>query len=187
MLRNISYREKVMLIVTLVFLMAFAFYLKVLKPMKEKTANLEGQILRVENDIMRAKASISRLPQIKAELASIERELAYYETLLPTDEQVSIFLRDLETLSKSFNLRFKVFRPKGNLDFELYNQQEYTVNIIGRYDRVIHYIAALEKFQRMVNIKEMNINNANNEGKDWVDLSITIVTYTLNPGEGGAI
>lgn len=187
MLRNISYREKVLLSITIFFLLTFVFYLKIYDPLRKNIRELNNQIEIVQNDIVRARISSRRLPQIQEELEIIEEELSYYRALIPTEEQVTLFLKDLEVLAKEFDLRFKVFRPKGNIAYEMYNQQEYTVNLIGRYDRAIGYITKLEEFQRIVNIKEMNMNNASNDGIDWVDLSITIVTYTLNPEEGGAI
>ncbi len=187
MLRNISFREKILLAIALLLIIGAVYYLKLYSPMTKKIADLNESIQTTQGEINRAKVITRRLPQIERELEEIEAELAFYHAMIPTEKEVTQFLRDLEALSNSLYLRFKIFRPEGTTAFDTYNQQEYKLSITGHFHNVILYITALEEFRRIVNIRDIVLSNADSIEKDWVELEINIVTYSLIAGEGGAI
>ncbi len=186
MLANLSVREKTLLAVVLVILVGGGFYLWLYEPIQAEIRTLENEISIIERNISRARISSRQLPQLREEYQELERELERFQILIPTEEQVSEFLRDLEGLARNLDLKLKTFRPGGMTPRDEYGEVAFRLNLSGRFQNVILFLTALEEFKRIVNIRDISMSGAEGEGRDWVELNINVITYVLFDEEGGS-
>lgn len=109
MTRDMSRREKVLLLVLVLMLLAFAYYLTVQKPVRQELDTITEQTLDVETKLQVEQLRAARTAQMRKELEEMERSGGNSPVPIPTFDNlqnVMVELNGILAAADNYDLNF---------------------------------------------------------------------------------
>lgn len=166
MFKNLSRREKLLLVLAFVIALSAIYYFYFYEPLKAEIGVLENQKNNRQNRLNIAMSFARRLPEIKDEYRDIIGELEARGEYI--DKDIIDLLIDFREIARENNLDLKLFRPRENED-----NISMTVNISGGFREASNLLEAFKDWNYWFEFRDVNISR-NNEG---VLLSMTVLYH----------
>ncbi len=151
-------KTQLMLLGVLAFLgLIYVWYTYILTPKNVAIVELEGQVTELSMEIQRLDLKVRRLPRTEAQLQTLQ--LQWEEILLsfPTQPKEEEVLSNLTLSEQISGLYITGFQKAGRRVRELYIEEDYTVNMIGRYYQLESFIRKLASLPRRMAVSFMQL------------------------------
>ena len=166
MFKNLSRREKVLLVLAFVIALSAIYYFYFYEPLKAEIGVLKNERNNRQNRLDIAMSFARRLPEIKEEYRDIIAELESRGEYI--DKDVINLLIDFREIAKENNLDLKLFKPTENED-----NISMAVNISGSFREASSLLEAFKDWNYWFEFRDVNISR-NGEG---VLLSMTVLYH----------
>jgi len=166
MFKNLSRREKILLVLAFVIALSAIYYFYFYQPLKAEIAVLETERNNRQNRLDIAMSFARRLPEIKTEYREIIAELERRGEYI--DKDVIDLLIDFREIANDNNLDLKLFRPRdneGNISM--------AVNISGGFREASSLLEAFKDWNYWFEFRDVNISR----NDDGVLLSMTVLYH----------
>lgn len=180
---KLNKRAKIIILVVFLAVFIYLNYSFIYQPRNTRIQQLDQQISTLQNKITEGRQVAARLNELKKEYAQLTERLKFVEVLLPKEKEIPDFLVLLEDTMEEFNIDFSNFTPQ-NLTQEkdvIYAKLPITMTFNANYFEMIQFLDRLENFPRIVDVKDLKLNPANDEESN-VNISMNMFTYVLTKG-----
>lgn len=171
MLENLTEREKWLIILAVIVLIAFLYYFQVRLPYQDDLEALEQEVDIRSTELERAKSVADRLPELEDRYDELIDE---YEEV--AERSKAEILHEFETVTERNNLEMVNFWPVENDDF-----MSFEMRIEGSYNNFIKMFDEVESWKSWLNFTDLQLNAL--EGGN-VGAEITVV-YPDEGADGG--
>lgn len=117
------------------------------KQLDADRAHLEQ--LQTKNAAAKALAARSG-PDLKKKLGLYEAHIARLEQLIPKSEEVPDLLHDITMRAEESGVELNLMRPEKATSNDFYTRQAYAMSVLGPYDGVGRFMAAVGSLTRIV-------------------------------------
>jgi|GEM_PF-1155709 type IV pilus assembly protein PilO len=166
MFKNLSRREKILLVLAFVIALSAIYYFYFYEPLKAEIGVLENERNNRQNRLDIAMSFARRLPEIKAEYREIIAEFEGRGEYI--DKDVIDLLIDFREIANDNNLDLKLFRPSENEE-----NISMAVNISGDFREASRLLEDFKDWNYWFEFRDVNISR-NDEG---VLLSMTVLYH----------
>ncbi len=161
------------------------------KKKKQKIANQEEQLGKLEAEIRKGHQAVKRLDELHRDISALERKLADLKQILPTEPELGDLLRWIKSLADQANLELKLFNPQPLQEQELLKEQPIRMDVIGSYHQLGMFFDRVSKHARIINVEGVRIipNTDRTYRGALIASSFTAKTFIFKEGageEGGA-
>ena len=206
-MRPLLPREKGILWVLAVLVVAVGFYLWVWKPQSAQIGVLSQQLKSKQVELARLEAQAAQLDQLKKRLEELNREVADTEAKLPTSREIPALLVQLEGLASQVGANLTLIRPGPQQGAQTGGQQprpgtppspapslglqqfNLELNAEGTFDNVQSFLRGIENFPRFIAMSDLKITPLParaGEGAGRPKLAIGVTATTYFAPESGA-
>ncbi|MFQ5456365.1 MAG: type 4a pilus biogenesis protein PilO [Nitrospirota bacterium] len=153
---KLSKREKIILVITVVFSVFFLFnslYLPKLKEVKRLTHqgnSLNTEIINLSNQLNELRNKVGEIDDSEI-IKERQKEVFFME------DRLSIFLREVIRLGRSKDIEIISFRPLEREENGAYTMLSISMNMRCRFQNLNEYIEALENYSIPIVIKDIKI------------------------------
>lgn len=156
------------------------------KPIKEKIAEADGQIAELDKKIEQGKAAERKLPQFRAEVARLQLELDKLRRILPSTRNTEEIIKKIKSLvdQGDFNLRSLTFPRLGTpREGDPYAEWPISVAVEGRYHNLAILFNRLGNFSRIINVETINIGALGSQFDKTINSSFVAKTFVYVESE----
>ncbi|MBT8341782.1 MAG: type 4a pilus biogenesis protein PilO [Desulfatitalea sp.] len=163
---------------TLIFVVAFAFYLLFMPKYKEQKA-LNGQLVRVQQELDKAKKNAAELNDWRNKMKKKEAQYKTVMRALPEKEEIPSLLASISQAGRDAGLDFLHFEPKGEVSKDFYAEIPVDISVAGAYHQVALFFDKVAHLPRIVNIRNISIspNKSSGGGEAGLTTNCQAVTY----------
>ncbi|SHM24003.1 type 4a pilus biogenesis protein PilO [Halanaerobium congolense] len=166
MFKNLSRREKILIVLAFVIALSAVYYFYFYQPLKSEIALMENDRDNKQNRLEIAMSFARRLPEIKEEYKNILTELEERGDYI--DKDVINLLIDFREISRKNNLNLTLFRPTENA-----NNISMAVNIEGGFREITNLLSDFKEWNYWFEFRDVNISRSEN----GVLLSMTVLYH----------
>jgi len=120
----------------------------------------EKKLSAAEKKYQEELTKIQRIPSLQAELDEREPEILKYEARLPKSEEVPELFRDIDRFKQTSDLEIVFQTRLPPVDKEGYVELPIRLEVNGDFDAIGTFINQLERNQRFVQVKELEISES---------------------------
>ena len=145
-------KQQRMLLIGLVPLLALgAYWYFVHQGRTQEIGEMQTRLESLETKNSAAKALSARGgPELKKKLALYEQHVARLEELIPKSEEVPDLLHDVTVRAQETGVELNLMRPEKSTTTEFYTKQVYSMSVVGPYQGVGRFLAAVGSLPRIV-------------------------------------
>ncbi len=157
-----------------------ATHIYLVKPVKEKILEAEGQIAELDKKIEQGRAAERKLPQFRAEVARLQLELDKLRRILPSTRNTEEIIKKLKSLvdQGDFNLRSLTFPRLGSpREGDPYAEWPISVAVEGRYHNLAILFNRLGNFSRIINVETIDIGALGSQFDKTISASFVAKTF----------
>ncbi|HEX2834555.1 MAG TPA: type 4a pilus biogenesis protein PilO [Thermoanaerobaculia bacterium] len=131
----------------------------VVKDLKRKIGEADGQIAELEQKIQQGRAAERKLPQFREEVKRLELELEKLRRILPSRRNTEEIIKKIKSLvdQGEFTLRRLSFPPLNTESSDPYVDWPISVSVDGRYHDLAILFNRLGNFSRIMNVEQISI------------------------------
>ena len=155
MFKNLSRREKILIVLAFVIALSAVYYFYFYQPLKAEIAVIKNERENKQNRLDIAMSFARRLPEIKEEYKNILTEIEKRGDYI--DKDVINLLIDFREISKANNLDLTLFRPTENT-----NNISMTVNIEGGFREITNLLSDFKEWNYWFEFRDVNISRSEN-------------------------
>ena len=189
---------KKLLIVVSIFLVVFAaFFLLFWRPKAAELSDYRAELSKKQAELARLERDVADWPDTitREKLARYEKELVQLWTLIPSEEEVSELLREIESYARASNLEIisltrtspnktnRITAPKpGEKEVAKpkYVKVPYKITLGGNYYGLISFMRKLEDSNRLVTVSSTSISAG--QGDYLVDAEVQFNIFYSKAG-----
>ena len=127
------------------------------------------QVQAKENDLRsefeKKQLEAARLPTLKAQLVEINNSLADLQRSLPSQADVSDLIQNISQAAIGSGLRVRLFRPKAQVNGDIYITQPITLHLAGDYHAFGQFVGTVAAMPRIVTQHEIAIRPEGNQNR----------------------
>lgn len=154
------FREKQQLLIcVLAAVMVGGFVLLRYLPLGRKMQTLEDA--RADHKVAITKTCIQsgQLPSLKDQLEQLQEEVGNYEAKIPAQRDLGVFLQSLTNLMNEQKLTEQLIKPGAESQAETLSCIPVNMQCKGSLIRIYEFFDALQKLDRLVRIKKVELTN----------------------------
>jgi type IV pilus assembly protein PilO len=148
----------------------FSYY-----PKHKEIDRLETKYRKLRSDLTTAKKNASQLKKFQEEMKAAEDSYKIASRALPETKEIPSLLADVSKSGKESGLDFLLFQPKPDKEIDFYAEIPVYMEFKGGYHNVALFFDQVSRLYRIVNIKDITIDNSKNDEK--LTTKCTAVTY----------
>lgn len=144
----------------------------------EKLSGLRGQVSerRTELDTKRARANARG--DAERELRDLTAELKRAQARLPDQREIADLLSSIAASGRAAGLDIVLFRQKPELPHDFYAEVPVQMQMRGTYHDVASFLDKVKRFDRIVNVTDINLKKPKMDGERVVlDAGCTATTF----------
>jgi len=169
--------------IVLILAMAGMWYSFYQKPRNEELASINGKNEKLRVQLRQAETVKAQYEQYQKDLKEIDARLLALQTILPTEKEAAAFLRTVQEMANSSNLKINLFRPRALVAHEFYFDWPVEVRLEGNYHGLGRFFESLGQAQRIVDVPLVTINNISNQTNPSQTLIATGTVRTYVQGD----
>ncbi len=121
---------------------------------------------------------------LEARLQLYERHVDRLEELIPTDEEVTVLLDDIQSLARGAGVDVQELNPEPAESAGPYDRKGYQMAVVGEYHSVARFLTEVANLDRIVNTVQMDMElfgqpESRPDMEDPVQATFRIETYVL--------
>ncbi len=159
-LTNLSKREKMLFYLTLAVISLSLIYNFVLKPLGERWARLNQQILSKEIELKRNLRYLGQEDKIKSIYPKYAR---YVQTSGSDEELMSSFLNVVEQQARVSEIHIANIRPQPVKDLVSHKKYILQMDCVAPMEKYIEFIYNLQNSAQLIRVEKLQLNS---QGKD---------------------
>jgi Tfp pilus assembly protein PilO len=142
---------------------------KRLKPIKQaRTAQ--------NSVIAKAAEQRGRLPEIRGQLQELQRVVADFETNVPEQKSIGVFLQQIASLMSQYNLTEQVVTPSKEIQGDGLNCIPIDMQCKGKLAQMFKFYERLQDLDRLVRIEQVSLTN-DPDFSGQVSMETVVVIY----------
>jgi Tfp pilus assembly protein PilO len=151
-------QQRILLIGLVPILAAGAYWYFVHQGRILEITEMQARLETLETKNSAAKALSARGgPELKKKLALYEQHVARLEELIPKSEEVPDLLHDVTVRAEETGVELNLMRPEKSTTAEFYTKQVYSMSVVGPYQGVCRFLAAVGSLPRIVTPEHLKI------------------------------
>jgi type IV pilus assembly protein PilO len=176
---NLPRSIQILIFTGLVICLALGFYVYYLKDLIQEQASIQAEISRLEVSVQRATAIETQLSQFKQELIQLEAHLAELQSILPAEKETPEFLRSVQQMATSSNLKINKFQPKALFHREFYSDWPIEIEVEGNYNGLGLFFEKVSRSPRIIDAGTISIkgNDKTTDPRWTLTASCTATTF----------
>ena len=175
------------LYIALILVLVGLWYWMYQKPRNEELVSLNGKNDELRVKLQQAETVKARYNQFQRDLAEIDARLTSLQAIIPTKKEAAEFLRGVQDMAISSNLKINLFRPGALVSRDFYQEWPVDVRLEGNYHGLGSFFESMSKARRIVDVPAITIGNIGNQTNPSWTLIATgkVITYVRDelPGQ----
>jgi Tfp pilus assembly protein PilO len=150
------------------------FYVIGFRPQSARLRQLQAQISRRQYDLRESQAKTRILPAVAIDVRNLRQQLDASK-VLPQQEELPQFLKDIAVLGQHYSLRSLTFKQGMPSRSDLFTELPINLSFEGNYLDAFKFLRSTEQMQRLTRIRNMTIKTTDAQlGVVAVQLSMNI-------------
>ncbi|MEK6725294.1 MAG: type 4a pilus biogenesis protein PilO [Deltaproteobacteria bacterium] len=177
-------KQKVYILVGVLALIAGLYWYLIYKPKSAELVEINVRQEKLQAELNESLAIAADLPRFKAEVARLNDELTKALLELPDKKEIPSLLTNISKLGIESGLEFIRFKPMNEVPSGFYAKVPVEISLRGSYHEVATFFDKVSKLSRIVNITDINVSGAKEEGgKVILTTPCLATTYRFIEGE----
>lgn len=183
-IKKLPIKQKAYILAGVLVLISGLYWYFLYKPKSVELAGLVANLEKLKAELNESKAIAADLPKFKEEVARLNEELKNALLELPDKKEIPSLLTNISNLGTSSGLEFIRFKPLAEAPAGFYAKVPVEINVKGAFHEVATFFEQVGKLSRIVNITDVNMGSAKEEGgKLILTTSCLATTYRFIEGE----
>ena len=162
------------LIVAILLLDYFLFY----SPRSDEISKLTQEVESQRNERDKKKKEAANIPKLKEQMARLDGRLKEAVAQLPDRKEIPDLLSSISNKVKESGLDILIFRPRAENIQEFYAEIPVDIVVRGGFHNVAAFFDEVGRFNRLVNIANIELRNPKASG-DQVIMDVSTVATTF--------
>jgi len=173
------------LVVAILLLDYFLFY----SPRSDEISKLTQEVENQRNERDKKKKEAANIPKLKEQMAQLDGRLKEAVAQLPDRKEIPDLLSSISNKVKESGLDILIFRPRAENIQEFYAEIPVDIVVRGGFHNVATFFDEVGRFNRLVNIANIELRNPKASGDQVImDVSTVATTFRfLDEAERGKI
>jgi len=137
----------------------YVWFTYLYEPKNARMTELEGQVLTLTGEIGTLKIEVAQLPRVQAQHTELTARWDELLTAFPSEPREEEVLGSVTSSQTMAGLFITGFNKGESRRRELYIEQDYTVNLVGRYHELGVFIAQIAAKPRRMSIERMRLTH----------------------------
>lgn len=147
---DIQALKPIFLALILLCLLAYGFFNYLYKPLRDKEAELNQQIIQKETELKEIQKIVDNLDIKKAEYRKVKKELEYVTKRLPSKKEIPELLEIITRLAIKSNIELISFRPQSFVSKEVYEEIPVSLSVKGTYHDLGLFLTQIGNLERII-------------------------------------
>ena len=187
-LKKLPLKQKAYILVGVLGLIAGLYWYLLYSPKSAELKELNAKFDKLQIELNESKTIAADLPRFKAEVARLNDELSKALLELPDKKEIPSLLTDISKRGVESGLEFMRFKPLNEVPAGFYAKVPVEISVKGTYHEVATFFDKVSKLSRIVNITDINMSGAKEEGGRVVlSTSCLATTYRFVETEAAKI
>ena len=182
-LNNLPAPARHCLYIVLILALAGMWFWIYQKPRNEELASINSKNDKLRVELRRAETVKTQYEQYQRDLRDVDARLIALQSILPTEKEAAAFLRTVQEMAGSSNLKINQFRPRALVAHDFYFDWPVEVKLEGNYHGLGRFFESLGQAQRIVDVPSVTISNISNQTDPSWTLSATGTVRTYVQGD----
>lgn len=183
-IKKLPTKQKAYVLIGMLAVIAGLYWYLVYNPKSVELAGLTADFEKLQAELSESRAIAADLPKFKEEVARLNDELKKALLELPDKKEIPTLLTNISNLGSESGLEFMRFKPLNEVPSGFYAKVPVEINVKGTFFEVANFFDKVGKLPRIVNITDVNIGNAKEEGGRLIlTTSCLATTYRFIEGE----
>jgi type IV pilus assembly protein PilO len=200
---KLSKRESNLLVIVLVGLAVYTYYNFFLSNIIDRYLSLKKDMKINQQQLLSLQKDKNDIDFLIKEIEKSKKQIAEMEMLIPSSKKVPEIITQLESLSKGAGVKLTgiVFesdpkekkeekqptdkgqlKPQNNINNV--NDNDYVeipiqLNLEGSYNNIISFLATMENFKRLYNIRNITLNKKQGDTGENLEMQLGISTFAI--------
>ena len=177
-------KQKAYILLGILAFIAGLYWYLIYKPKTAELAELNVRLEKLQAELNESMAIAADLPRFKAEVSRLNDELKKALLELPDKKEIPSLLTNISKLGIESGLEFIRFKPMNEVPSGFYAKVPVEISLKGAYHEVATFFDKVSKLSRIVNITNINMSGAKEEGgKVILTTPCLATTYRFIEGE----
>jgi type IV pilus assembly protein PilO len=178
-LDNLSAPARHCLYIVLILALAGMWYWFFQKPKNEELVSINSKNDGLRVKLQQAATVKAQYEKYQKDLAEIDARLTSLQAIIPTEKEAAIFLRSVQDMAASSDLKINLFRPKAMVTRDFYFEWPVEVKLEGNYHGLGRFFEKMSQATRIVDVPTINVSNIKSQTSSmWTLIATgTITTY----------
>lgn len=181
---KLTTKNKLILLIALVVVVALALAGLVVYPQFGKIASLDTQIAEAQVQIDQARVLLEQRQAVKARAAETDAELLRLSNELPESPEIASLIIELQDVANEAGVEFVTLSPSDPVQNVGYSSVEMSMKLTGTWADSIDYMQRVSRLTRQVRVigfvvQPIPITDAPEDDVQRVDLTADLEVYTL--------
>lgn len=177
-------KQKAYILLGILALIAGLYWYLLYNPKTAELAGLNVRLEKLQAELNESMAIAADLPRFKAEVTRLNDELKKALLELPDKKEIPSLLTNISKLGIESGLEFIRFKPMKEVPSGFYAKVPVEISLKGTYHEVATFFDKVSKLSRIVNITNINMSGAKDEGGEVVLITPCLATtYRFIEGE----
>jgi type IV pilus assembly protein PilO len=161
--------------------LAFAFYMYYLKDLVLERDAIQEEIARLELSVAQGTAIETQLKLFKKQLVELEERLTVLQSILPAEKETPAFLRAVQQMAASSNLKINKFAPQAMVPRAFYSDWPIEVEVEGNYHGLGLFFEKISQATRIIDVGTISVKGLTAQTDPGMTLtaSCTATTYVF--------
>jgi type IV pilus assembly protein PilO len=146
-------------------------------PKYEQIGRLNTELDKLEKKLEIAKRNAMDLKKFQAKMKEAEAQFQMAMKKLPEKEEIPSLLSSISNSGQQVGLEFLLFEPKPEKRKEFFAEIPVAMHIKGDYHNLALFFDQVARLSRIVNIKNIQMSNANDKDSRDLNTRCMAVTY----------
>lgn len=174
---KLPFYQRALLLIGLLALIGAGFYFLLYAPLIDESAQLQQQIEQREVQLLKDRRIARDLPRYRQEYEALQAELEEALIELPNKKEIPTLLTNISNLAKEQGLEILLFKPMGEVNKGFYAEVPVDIRLLGSYQDVAMFFYQVGQLSRIVNISNVQMENARNEGRALLNVNCRATTF----------
>ncbi len=176
---DLPQQQQILLAAVAVAGLAFFWY-SMINDVSAELGSLRERTVQLTDEVEAGRAVADRLPQFELEVGELESQLDELKQVLPDEKETAEIVRRVEELAVESDLSIRSFTPQATEQHEFYQDWPIRMSLEGSYNNLGLFFQRVANFQRIINVKNIEIRALSNADPDrTISATCTATTFVF--------
>lgn len=177
------FREKQQIaILCLAFSMVIGFVLFRYLPLQKRIKAVEQRRAEQRLAIAESQRQSEQLPILREQLLKLQRTVGNYESNIPAQRDLGVFLQQIANLMDEHNLKGQQVQPGKEIKADTLNAIPVNIQCKGKLKQIYEFYRRLQKLDRLVRIEQVKLENDRDFSGQLSSQTKVVIYYRTNKG-----